>query len=343
MVGNTTLPLDSKGFPPAISKINGQNATEFMVQQGLSFINAQDQDSQWNAHFLNYVSPTARPAFTSSTIHQGDSVTVEYENGQTIKQDTYVLLRAGINFSGVNSGEDYYQKFLNPDNAGNGTGPPSPQQSTAPAQQVVPPNIEGFPTPAIRDSGANATAGYFLSGEGYNDVAVLSLLGFAPSGDFDLTKYAVNFQQVVGDFLAMCKTQGKTKLVIDVTGNGGGLVAAGFELYRQMFPGTELFQANNLRRSPSLVEIADVANANLDKILQLDDSALLPNATQEQMALAVFAQSSIVSNLTPGGVFSAGNVVNYTSGSQITAAVPLMGDSFTSYQSTPLNETASDL
>lgn len=336
--------MDANGMPPAITKINGQDATLFMEQQGLTFVNAQDQDSQWNAQFLNYVAPTARPPISASIFHQGDSVTVEYENGQQVSLESYALLRANVNFTGVNTGEDFYQKFLNPENQANGESQQAQPGLTTPANPLqVPPNIEGFPMPAIRDSGANATAGYFLSGPGYDDVAVLSVLGFAPSGNFDTGEYIVNFQRVVSDFLAMSKQAGKTKLLIDVTGNGGGLVVAGFELYSQVFPGQELFQANNLRRSPSLVDMADVANANLDKLLQLDASALSRNATTEQMALLALAQSSIISNLTPGGVFSAGNAVNYTSGSQITSAVPLMGDSFTAYQSTPLNTTSSDL
>lgn len=346
-MGNVSLRLDAAGTPPAITRINGQDATQFMVQQGLQFINAQDQDSQWNANFMNYVTPTGRPAISASIFHQGDTVTVEYENGQVVQQDSYAVLRANVNFTGVRTGEDFYQKFLNPDNAGSGSdqgeSAPAPTPSTPSSPAPVPPALEGFPTPAIRDSGANATAGYFLTGQGYDDVAVLSLLGFAPSGDFDTTEYVVNFQQMVGDFLAMSKAAGKTKLLVDVTGNGGGLVVAGFELYSQIFPGNELFQANNLRRSPSLVQMADVANANLNKILALDFSTLGSNATMEQQALAAMATSSVISNLTPGGVFSAGNMVNYTSGSQITAPVQLKGDSFTAYQSTPLNNTGSDL
>lgn len=327
-------------MPPAIAKINGQDAAEFMENQGLTFVNAQDRDSQWNAQFLGYVSPTARPPVTLSIFHQGDSMTVEYENGQQVSAESFAVLRAKVDFTGVNTGEDFYQKFLNPANQPPVDGAPP----TTPAEPApVPPNIEGFPIPAIRDSGAGATAGYFLSSFGYEDVAVLSVLGFAPSGDFGTTEYIINFQQMVSDFLVMCQQAGKTKLLIDVTGNGGGLVVAGFELYSQIFPGNALFQANNLRRSPSLVDMADVANANLDKLLQLDASALEENATDEQLALLALAQSSIVSNLTPGGVFSAGNAVNYTSGAQITSVVPLMGDTFTAYQSTPLNTTGSDL
>lgn len=334
--------LDANGFPPAISKINGQDAVAFLEEQGLMFVNSQDQDSQWNNQFLNYGSPLTRPTFTSTFFYLGDNVVVEYENGQVIRQDTYALQRANINFTGVNTGEDFYNKFCNPDNPSNQP-QQTPDTNTPQVPPTVPPAIPGFPTPAIRDNGANSTAGYFLTGPGYDDVAVLSVLGFSPAGDFSTLEYITNFQKLVGDFLAMCKQARKQKLVIDVTGNGGGLVIAGFELYSQIFPGMPLFQANNLRRSPSLVQIADVANANLDKILALNASALRANATREQQALVAMSQSTVVSNLTPGGVFSAGNVVNFTSGSQITAPVMLMGDTFTAYQSTPLNDTGNDL
>lgn len=349
-IGNVSMPLGANGLPPAVTKINGQNATEFMVQQGLMFLNSQDQDSQWNAQFQIYANPAGQPQISASIFHFGDTLTFEYENGQKVTQDSYAIIRQAADFRGVNTGEDFYQRFCNPDAipATNGTGtqppPPStPTPSVAPGTRQPPaPAIPGFPMPAIRDSGANATSGYFLTGPGYDDVAVLSVTGFAPDGTFDTLEYIVNFQKVVGDFLAMSKAAGKKRLVVDVTSNGGGLVVAGYELYIQIFPNTPLFQANNLRRSDSLVQIAEISNANLDKLLNLDLNSIGRNSSLEQQALAVLASSNIVGNLLPGGVFSAGGAVNYTQTSEIIAPVTLHGDTFTAYQFTPQNQTSND-
>lgn len=346
---NQTSVNSTNGMPPAITKINGQDAAQVIEEQGLKFINFQDPDSQWNSQFQQYAVPTARTAIASSIFFLGDSVTLEYDNGQKVTQESYALIRPTADFTGVNTGEDFYQKFCNPANAppptaGGGGQPTTPVPTTPPGTMQPPePAIPGFPMPAIRDSGANITAGYFLQGAGYEDTAVLSVLGFSPEGDFDILEYVVNFQKLTENFLAMCKQSGKQKLVIDVTGNGGGLVAAGFELYSQLFPGTPLFQANNMRLTDSMEQMAKISAAVQPEILALDLNTLTPqNATQRQLALAALSQSSVVSNLIPGGVFSAGGQTNLTSTDQIIAPVTIKGDRFTSYISTPLNDTASD-
>lgn len=340
------MPLDANGLPPAVSKINGRPAAEVIEADGLALVNSQDQDSQWNAQFSIYSAPAGQPVISASIIYAGDSVTLEYENGQTISQDSYALIRPTADFSNIATGEDFYQRFCNPANVAptNGTATqqqPQPQPSVVPGTLQPPaPALPGFPMPAVRDSGANATAGYFLSGTGYDDVAVLSVLGFAPEGDFDVIEYVVNFQKVVETFLTMSRDAGKKRLVIDVSSNGGGLVVAGYELYSQIFPGNAIFQANNLRRSESLVQIATIAGANVDKINALNLESIDPrNASTETLALAALANNEIIGNLIPGDVFSAGDKVNYTSTEQIIAPVELAGDMFTAYQSTPQNET----
>ncbi|CAN8102653.1 unnamed protein product [Discula destructiva] len=345
--------MGANGFPPAVSKINGQDAAAFMSSLGLQFINTQDQDSQWNSMFQNYAQPDAIPVVAGSGIYQGDTLTLEYENGQKITQNSYAIIRGAANFAGVNTGEDFYNKFCNPEavvppqGAGAGMQPqPQPQAPPPPPGTLQPPApaLPGFPTPAIRDSGANATAGYFLTGPGYENVAVLSVLGFAPvgNGNFDILEYIVNFQKIVGDFLAMCKAAGKTKLVIDVSANGGGLVVAGYELYSQIFPGMPIFQANNLRRTESLVQIAQIADANLPKLLALQGQQLSRNLSRETQALIAVAQSAVIGNLLPGGVFSAGDRTNFTTTQEIISPVALQGDMFTAYQSTPQNTTDAD-
>lgn len=352
-IGNVTFSLDQNGLPPAVTKINGQNATEFLVQQGLMFLLSQDQDSQWNAQFQVYSNPAGQPQVSASIIYFGDSLSLEYENGQKVTQENYAIIRQAANFTGVKTGEDFYERFCNPNAAvatpTNGTTTqPQPIQPTTTPSSPPTPNIPitGYPKPEVRDNGSNVTAGYFLTGQGYDDVAVLSVTGFAPeSASFDVLEYVNNFQIVVADFLNKSKVAGKKRLVVDVSSNGGGLVAAGYELYTQIFPDTPLFQATNLRRTDALVQIAEIGYANLNKIFALaaNPSSIGRNASQETLALVAIANSAIVaSNLLPGGVFSAGGRVNYTTTEQIISPVTLKGDVFTAYQSTPQNETGQD-
>lgn len=56
--------------------------------------------------------------------------------------------------------------------------------------------------------------------------------GFAPN-------IPAEFQAVMQTMLAEMKRDGKTKLVVDLQGNGGGVIINGFDSFRQLFPATQ--------------------------------------------------------------------------------------------------------
>lgn len=263
LVGNSTSPPRRNGtFPPAITKINGQDAAAFLGQVNLKYGIYQDPDSQWNSQFQSYASPNALPIIAASLFFQGPSITLTYDNGQEKAEDSIALVRKTVDFAGVRSGEDYYNKFCNPDPSAvakafaaaavetattmTGSATPSPTTIAPPSSAtntaLAPPapTIAGYPLPVVRDNGANVTSGYFLNGTGYDDVAVLAISAFAPSGDFDSLTFLTNFQDTVGNFLLRCKQANKKRLVIDVTANGGGFVVAGYDLFAQVGPAKDL-------------------------------------------------------------------------------------------------------
>ena len=51
---------------------------------------------------------------------------------------------------------------------------------------------------------------------------------------------------VVTDFLASCKEAGKTKLIIDVSSNGGGKVFFGYDTFKQVHLDISLFVSLHL-------------------------------------------------------------------------------------------------
>lgn len=342
---NDTLPTGDAAMPAAVVEINGQDAAAVIEGLDLKFSSFQDPDSQWNSQFQTYATPDALPIVGASLAYQGPSTTFTYDNGENKTAESFAIIRPGANFTGVVTGEDYYQRFCNPDlslaaeAASSTTSTSSSASSTETATTLAAPEptIQGFPFPVIRDSGSNTTAGYFLNGTGYDDVAVLSVLGFSPFGTFDTIEYLTNFQSTLEEFLAKSKEAGKTKLVIDVTANGGGFVVAGYELFIQIFPDVEPFQAHDLRLSESLEKMGRIAASLQDQILTVDSSNI---TTDEQFALAVLQQSSVVSNLIPGGVFSPDGA-NLTTVDEILSPVTLQRDRFTAYQQTPLNDTSS--
>ncbi|KAK4205009.1 hypothetical protein QBC40DRAFT_336385 [Triangularia verruculosa] len=188
----------------------------------------------------------------------------------------------GANFTGVRTGEDYYKRFCDPD-ASIDVEPPTtaeipPQFPTSTIIETsttdgtstgtalpLAPTISNYPWPVVRDNGSNITSGYFLNDTGYDDVAVLAISGFSPP-EMGGLKYLTDFQATVEAFLAKSRAENKTKLVIDVSENGGGLVAAAYELFAQLFPNTTPFSANNIRETDSLIQISHILSANAIEI-----------------------------------------------------------------------------
>ena len=103
---------------------------------------------------------------------------------------------------------------------------PSNTASVAPA-----PTSPGYPYPVVKHS-ANLVAGYFLNGTGNDNVAVLSI----PSYNAALPGQELEFQDVVQSFLAAAQRAGRTKLIIDLQANGGGIVDLGLDTFAQLFP-----------------------------------------------------------------------------------------------------------
>ena len=98
----------------------------------------------------------------------------------------------------------------------------------------------------------------------------------------------------------------------------------------QLYPTVQRFQADNLRLADSLVNIARIVGS-----IPNNFTARTP---AQRAAINILSQSSVVSNLIPGGVFTPAGA-NFNTVEQIIAPVSLKGDLFTAYQNTPLNQT----
>lgn len=89
--------------------------------------------------------------------------------------------------------------------------------------------MSGYPRPVLISSD-KSVSGYFLKAD-YSNIAVLSIPIFAP-------KDPQEFQDVVNHFLAACRSQGKTRHIVDVRGNGGATVYFSYDTFMRLFPDT---------------------------------------------------------------------------------------------------------
>lgn len=134
----------------------------------------------------------------------------------------------------MTDGESLYQKYFTgmlatQTTAEEPTNSTTPTPSATPSASSTSIPAPGYPPPVFKES-HNLIGGYFLEDD-YSDIAVLSVPSFV-----SLEEAEIPFQQVTENFLVAAKAAGKTKLVIDVSANGGGTILQGYDLYKQLFP-----------------------------------------------------------------------------------------------------------
>ncbi|KAK5165600.1 uncharacterized protein LTR77_009129 [Saxophila tyrrhenica] len=94
-----------------------------------------------------------------------------------------------------------------------------------------------FPDPFVV-SDDYAVAGYFPESE--DDLAVLTIPTYEPASESQ-------FSNVVRKLLATAKANGKTKLIIDLRGNPGGIALLATDTFKQLFPPQDPYGAGNYR------------------------------------------------------------------------------------------------
>ncbi|KAH9880018.1 hypothetical protein J1614_002043 [Plenodomus biglobosus] len=238
---------DSSYQPSPVRLINGIDVKEYLANASAQS-DFHDADTRWNALF------PSQPLIASGTTflggfrsgqYQGPNTTMEFANGTTISMPNLAVVFG--NFSGVNSGLTFFQKFCS-----------GPQSLTAPAPAPMPTGnaTRPDPTAAPEPSHLNypkaelinpnlAIAGYYISDSGYEDIAVLSIPSYN-SPDVQ------SFQNTMRDFIRKSQAAGKTKMIFDMRGNGGGNAILGYDTFKHFYPqatqepfGGMRFRANN--------------------------------------------------------------------------------------------------
>ncbi|KAM0354240.1 hypothetical protein ACHAPU_001281 [Fusarium lateritium] len=248
--------------PSAVKSINGTPIVEWLENDAaLSVANVQDPDAQYNGLFASPPRNAARQEGHTlfSQFEIPDTYTIEFYNGSKREVVNEILVPPMVDLSGIESGEDFHQHIeVTPDNT---TSKDPPKHKRRSAKETRSRFITGYPRPIVKHSD-NSVAGYFLAGKGYEDTAVLSILGFLPVGvdiigaDFDMSKFILEGQDVVVEFIRQAKAAGRDKLIIDMSANSGGSVILAHSIYRLLFPngkftGWDRYRANAVLEATS--------------------------------------------------------------------------------------------
>ncbi|KAL9121300.1 MAG: hypothetical protein Q9187_002143 [Circinaria calcarea] len=234
--GQTRLPYT----PSPVKTINGQDVSSALAKLSLDN-RLQDPDALYNTVFFEIAQIPVNRGQDGPTRYRfpGASTNFVFANG-TNRLYLHEALVVG-DFTNVNSGNAFYAKFCN----GLVKKQNRPAQGSARILKVRRP--PGYPAP-VKIHSDYLVGGYFLNDTRFSDVAVLSVLGFSPSKVYG----GQEFQLVLQEFLATAKAAGKTKLIVDVQANSGGVTSLGYETFLQLFPNIEPYGASVLRAHDGL-------------------------------------------------------------------------------------------
>jgi hypothetical protein len=271
--------------PSHIIQIDGVDTTDFLLDLA-QYGGSQDKDALWNTLFYSLAQVSlqsegsATGAFMGNglggLVYPGPTTTLTFANGTNVTNENFA--RFSIDMSHIESGADMYQEFLSPppkayrnilevlkDPTGemkaSGTRVPYHKPSTQVDDalssqrhtQAMP--AVGYPSPIIRHK-LNISAGYYIGGPEFEDVAVLTVTSFLDSRDL---------QKANSDFIAAALAANKTKLIIDVSANGGGYGSQAYDLFKQLFPSKDPYDATRIRAHESMDLLGQVYSGPINR------------------------------------------------------------------------------
>ena len=249
----------------SISGIDGK-AVSLSLEHIASFASNQDPDANYN-QLMHTNALTNIGEYTTTGVFTGtvngwqqmnDTTTFQFSNGSTVvlPNTAAVLVPDVFTKLNITSGADISKIYTDPAILLAITNTTSSNLSTAiPSYSPRP----AFPKEVARISN-NYAAGYYLSSNSSvsSQVAILSIPTFntLPPGPLPAV-----FQKFVYDFLNNSTSKNnKTKLIIDVSSNGGGNIYQGYNVFKNLFPDLYPYQTSRERAHPALNGIGQIAS-----------------------------------------------------------------------------------
>jgi len=239
-----------------VQTINELPVQMFLQTQQL-VASSHDPDSMYNQLFFSLpqsVNPGRLwyPTFNDSVFYPGPETSLRFENGSHYTRSTWAAVPCMM--GNITTGQEYWNACVYPEgNANTTTVVARPTPNSLPSDNTV---VTAASVPSVTQIASHAVpivvdslgllAGYFIDKPDYSDVAVLVIRSFDGR---KLPDYLKSFQDSLEKFLGQARNSSKTRLVIDIQGNGGGIIDAGTELVAQLFPNVPPDQKGNFRAS----------------------------------------------------------------------------------------------
>lgn len=250
--------------PSPVDTINGLAAADYVQEISLSTANSpQDPDAMYNRMFFSKPRISLGQFASGSWatgLHATDNTTIVFRNGSSVIIDNVAFAALDFAENDIRNGSALHETIEVPSNNRNLVRRHERQDVLEEEHlyRMAKRDLQslsddaGYPSsPIVFHSSGGYVAGYFLSGS--TDVAVLSVRGFQSRlEDTDRLEDNAEMQNLVARFFRACTQTGRSKLIIDLQGNGGGSVFNGFDLFKQLFPSIEPFGGSRFRATPAV-------------------------------------------------------------------------------------------
>tara|TARA_R110002060_G_scaffold27016_2_gene36699 strand:+ start:4202 stop:5356 length:1155 start_codon:yes stop_codon:yes gene_type:complete len=235
--------------------INGENVTTYLETIAVQNSAFQDADAIYNQLFYSLPQNLQGGAnlFYSGAWEFGFDSNINnytFANGSSQQLYNYASLAPGVDFSGVVDGTTLFQAIeveptTDVENILTSRDIEDPRKKVR--RQLFTGSIPGYPDAFVTHPEDPYTAGYFLGED--SEVAVLQMSAFSSPNSSSETDQR-NQQATIARFLAECKQRGSTKLIVDLSANGGGSVFSGYDAFKQLFPTLVPYGGSRMRTTP---------------------------------------------------------------------------------------------
>jgi len=262
------------GYSPSpVTQINGEDVLTWLNSYASQNGRSQDPDANYNQVFVNVPAlafqGTETSYFALSRFYQGENTVLTFANESTRDVMTRAQYLSGKSLEGLTDGASFFDRFCNnnltetilaqasssgttPSQTSNDTAVPYEPVST---EGVAPPH-PAYPSPIVISSD-KSVAGYLSDVN--PDLAILAVPSFSSLSP-------IEFENVVRQLLATASENNRTKLVIDLRGNGGGTIFLAYDLFRQLFPTETPYGAGNYRAGELHNFTGRVASENIEQL-----------------------------------------------------------------------------
>jgi hypothetical protein len=280
-----------------IVEIEGKPIVEYMrryLEENTGRTGLVEPHAEWNflmadsaSQFGDFGSDTAIstswPGFQATTIYNGQSIKGRFANGTDFEWRYMAGSKVNMAKEKLTTSRAVSSRLIVVDDSLTAAFGTKSQVKTAlkrfPLTNVTAVPFPNFPQDpdVIQENFANGgvVSGYLLEDA---SVAVLSLPEFISIGD-DISSSPRTFSEAVLEFIITAKNANMKKIVIDISGNGGGFTFLAYDIFQQFFPQTK---PTALFRSPALSSMPAL-NTYVGRLIEIGD--IPPSHSAVQLSL----------------------------------------------------------